>query len=77
MVVRHGILLVTMGALVGCAAAFAVTRLLTSLLYAMRPTDPVTFVLTACLLFFVGILACLLPARRATRIDPMTALRCE
>jgi predicted permease len=77
MVVRQGIVLVIVGALAGCGAAFAVTRLLTSLLYAMRPTDPVTFALTACLLLLVGILACLLPARRATRIDPMTALRCE
>jgi predicted permease len=77
MVVRHGILLVTVGALAGCGAACGVTRLLTSLLYAVRPTDPVTFALTACLLLLVGILASLLPARRATRVDPMAALRCE
>jgi predicted permease len=77
MVVRHGILLVTVGALAGCGAAFAVTRLLTSLLYSVRPTDPATFALTACLLLLVGILACSLPAWRATRVDPMAALRCE
>jgi ABC-type antimicrobial peptide transport system permease subunit len=77
MVVRHGIVLVAAGALAGCGAAFGVTRLLTSLLYAVRPTDPLTFALTAGLLLLVGILACSLPARRATRVDPMAALRCE
>jgi ABC-type antimicrobial peptide transport system permease subunit len=77
MVVRHGILLMTVGALAGCGAAFAVTRLLTSLLYSVRPTDPATFALTACLLLLVGILACSLPAWHATRVDPMAALRCE
>ena len=77
MVVRQGILLVALGAIAGCGAAFGVTRLLTSLLYAVRPTDPVTFALTAGLLLIVGILACSLPARRATHVDPMSALRCE
>jgi predicted permease len=77
MVVRQGILLVAVGALAGCCVALGVTRLLKSLLYSVRPTDPVTFAFTAGLLLLVGILACSLPARRATRIDPMTALRCE
>jgi predicted permease len=77
MVVRQGILLVTIGALAGCGVAFGVTRLLTSLLYDVRPTDPVTFALTAGLLLLVGILACSLPAQRATHVDPMAALRCE
>ena len=77
MVVRQGILLVAFGALAGCGVAFGVTRLLTSLLYAVRPTDPLTFALTGCLLLLIGILACSLPAQRATRVDPMAALRCE
>ncbi|HTV15939.1 MAG TPA: ABC transporter permease [Acidobacteriaceae bacterium] len=77
MVVFHGIVLVAVGAFVGWGAAFGVTRLLTSMLYNVRPTDPLTFGLTAGLLLAVGILACSLPARRATRVDPMTALRCE
>jgi predicted permease len=77
MVVRQGILLVALGAIAGGSAAFGATRLLTSLLYAVRPTDPVTFALTACLLLLVGTLACLLPARRATCVDPISALRCE
>jgi predicted permease len=77
MVVRQGILLVIVGALAGCGAAFGVTRLLTSLLYDVRPTDPVTFALTAGLLLLVGVLACSLPAHRATRVDPMAALRCD
>lgn len=77
MVVRHGIVLIIVGAFAGCGVAFGVTRLLTSLLYAVRPNDPLTFVLTAGVLLLVGILACSLPAHRATRVDPMTALRCE
>jgi ABC-type antimicrobial peptide transport system permease subunit len=77
MVVRQGLLLVALGATGGSVAALGVTRLLTSLLYSVRPTDPVTFALTACLLLLVGILACSVPARRAARVDPIAALRCE
>ena len=77
MVVRQGMLLVSLGVLAGCGVALAMTRLLVSLLYAMRPTDPLTFTLMAALLLAVGVLACSLPARRATRVDPMAALRCE
>ena len=77
MVVRQGIVLVIIGALAGCGAAFGVARLLTGLLYNVRPTDPLTFGLTGGLLLLVGVLACSLPARRATRVDPIAALRCE
>jgi predicted permease len=77
MVVRQGILLVALGAIAGCGAAFAFTRLLASLLYSVRPTDPFTYAVTAGTLLILGILACSLPARRATRVDPIAALRCE
>lgn len=77
MVVRQGMVLVIVGTLVGCGAAFGVTRLLASLLYDVRPTDPLTFGLTGGLLILVGVLACSLPARRATRVDPIAALRSE
>jgi predicted permease len=77
LVVRHGILLVSLGAIAGGGAALALTRLLTSLLYSVRPTDPFTYALTAGILLILGIFACSLPALRATRVDPTTALRCE
>ncbi len=77
LVVRHGIFLVSLGAIAGGGAALALTRLLTSLLYSVRPTDPFTHALTAGTLLILGILACSLPALRATRIDPIVALRCE
>ena len=77
MVVRQGILLVAVGAIAGCGAAFAFTRLLTSLLYSVRPTDPLTYAVTAGTLLILGVLACSFPARRATRVDPIEALRCE
>jgi ABC-type antimicrobial peptide transport system permease subunit len=77
MVVRQGLLLVSIGAVAGCCVALGMTRLLVSLLYAVRPTDPLTFALMGGLLLAVGVLACSLPARRATRVDPMTALRCD
>ena len=54
-----------------------VTRLLESLLYGVRSTDPFTFALTAALLIAIGLVASSLPACRATHVDPMTALRCE
>jgi ABC-type antimicrobial peptide transport system permease subunit len=77
MVVRQGILMVALGDIADCGAAFSVMRLLASLLYSVRPTDPLTYAPTPGMLLIIGILACSLPARRATRVDPIAALRCE
>jgi putative ABC transport system permease protein len=65
------------GTLIGAAAAFAVTQLMTSLLFGVAANDPVTFALVMLLLPAVALLACYLPARRATRIDPLVALKHE
>jgi predicted permease len=77
MVLRQGLRLAVAGAAVGLFAAAIVARLMTGLLYGVRTTDPVTFATVAILLIGVAMLACYLPARRAIRVDPMTALRCE
>jgi predicted permease len=77
LVLRQGLALVILGATAGAGAALAVTRLLESLLYGVRPTDPLTVAGVAALLIAVGVVACSLPARRATRVDPMVALRYE
>ena len=70
-------MLIIFGSMVGTVAAFAVTRLLQSLLFNIRPTDPVTFVAVCALLVLVGLLASFAPARRATHVEPVVALRYE
>jgi predicted lysophospholipase L1 biosynthesis ABC-type transport system permease subunit len=77
MVVRQGLLVALAGAGIGTAASFAARGLLTAILYRVRPGDPVTLAAVAVLLLLVALAACYLPARRATKVDPMVALRQE
>jgi putative ABC transport system permease protein len=75
MVVKTGMSLATIGVIAGLVGAFAITRLMASLLFGVSPTDAVTFALVAAGLLLVALLACYIPARRATKVDPLTALR--
>jgi putative ABC transport system permease protein len=77
MVIRQGMSLVLIGVVLGVAGAYAVTRTMRSLLFEVGTTDPLTFALVSLLLAFVGFVACYLPARRATKVDPLVALRYE
>jgi putative ABC transport system permease protein len=77
LVVGQGLGLALAGVGVGLAASFALTRVMSSLLYGVSATDPVTFVCVSLALLVVALLACLVPARRATKVDPMVALRYE
>ena len=77
LVVGRGLILIVTGLGLGLAGAAAVTRVLTGLLFEVKATDPVVFAVTALLLFAVALAACLVPARKATQVDPLTALRHE
>ena len=77
LVVGEGMATALMGIAAGLLAALGLTRLLSSMLYSVQPTDPLTFLASAVLLGAVSLIASYIPARRATKVDPMVALRYE
>jgi ABC-type antimicrobial peptide transport system permease subunit len=77
MIVRESMGLVVLGVLIGIGAAWGATRWISSMLFGLSANDPLTYVVVATLLVMVAIVACLLPARRASKVEPMKALRTE
>jgi putative ABC transport system permease protein len=77
LVMGQAMILVMLGAVVGLGTAFALTRLLTKFLFEVNASDPMTFGAVALLLALVALIACYIPARRATKVDPLVALRYE
>ncbi|HEX6284164.1 MAG TPA: ABC transporter permease, partial [Pyrinomonadaceae bacterium] len=77
LILKHGLVLVLSGVVIGIAGAFALTRFLASLLFGVTPTDTVTFVLVSGFFFVIAMVASFIPARRATKVNPLVALRYE
>jgi putative ABC transport system permease protein len=77
LVLRRGIVLTLVGAAIGLAAAFALTRWMSALLFGVSASDPLTYLIVFCVALGAALLACSIPARRATRVDPLIALRYE
>jgi putative ABC transport system permease protein len=77
MILRQGLTLTATGVIIGVVGGFAVTGWMRTLLYSIEPTDPITFISVPVVLVLVSMIACYLPARRAMRVDPLTALRAE
>jgi putative ABC transport system permease protein len=77
LILRNGLFLVALGLTIGLAGAFALTRLMTTLLFEVSPADPITFAAVAVCVIVAALLACYIPARRATKVDPLIALRYE
>jgi ABC-type antimicrobial peptide transport system permease subunit len=77
LILRNGMLLVTIGLTIGLLGALALTRLMTSLLFEVSPADPITFGAVVVCVILAALVACYIPARRATKVDPLIALRYE
>jgi ABC-type antimicrobial peptide transport system permease subunit len=77
LVFAQGLRQVVIGLMIGLIAAFGVTRVLRAVLVGVSPNDPVTFLAVVVVLMLAGVLGCAIPARRATRVDPVVALRCD
>jgi putative ABC transport system permease protein len=77
LVVRQAMMLALAGVAIGLLASWALTRLMKGLLFSISVTDPMTFVVISLLMTLIALLACLIPALRATRVDPLVALRYE
>jgi putative ABC transport system permease protein len=77
LVLRQALILVSIGVAIGLAIALGVSRLFTSVLFEVKPTDPLTFIAVSLILIAVALVASYIPARRATKANPMVALRCE
>ena len=77
LIMKNGLTLVLTGIAIGIAGALALTRFLTTLLFGVTPTDSVTFVVVGIIFFVIAMIASLIPALRATRVDPLEALRYE
>lgn len=77
LIIKTGVMLTLIGVVLGLAIALALTRLMTTLLFGITPNDATTFAAVSAFLILVALLACYIPARRATRVDPLIALRCE
>ena len=77
LIMKSGFAIAIIGVVIGLAGAFALTRLMTSLLFAVEATDKATFAGVSVCLLVIALLACYIPARRATKVDPLVALRYE
>ena len=77
LVLRHGVWMLIVGETVGLAGAIALNKLIESMVFGVRTTDPLTYAVTSSVWAVTALLACYIPARKATTVDPITALRCE
>ena len=77
MILGQGMMLTVIGMVAGLLGAFALTRLMATMLFSVRATDPITFSAVAVLLLLIALIACYIPGRRATKVDPVNSLRYE